>query len=254
MELLLGLIPIAIALAALLVVMQRRRSDLRTALRGLDHEIRKEWGMPEASFTYRGAPGRILHTGMGEAGQTIVQLVAPEDLPGRLKVMRDINLPNFNRLNLTDLKVGDPRFDELFLIEADPAEFASRALTEKTRGAFHALRSALIRHSVHAGIHLALGGRNLLLTLPHTIDGRILGPAVDVVISIADSFLVEGEPGRALADAMQIMIATGTCLVCGMGMEAETVRCAKCRTPHHKDCFAYFGRCAVFGCASREAI
>ncbi len=254
MELLCVLIPVAMIVAAVAFVMVDRRSSFRTAFQGLDHEIRKQWGMPEATFKYRGAAGRIFHTGHEEAGRTIVQLVAPADLPGRLKVMRDINLPNFNRLNLTDLKVGDPGFDELFLIEADPVEFGAKTLTAKAREAFHALRSALIKHALDPAIHLALGGRNVLLTLQHTIDGRILSPAVDVVISIADSFLVEGEPGRAVAESMQLMVAAGTCLVCGVGMEVETVRCAKCRTPHHKDCFSYFGRCAVFGCVSREAI
>jgi len=253
MEILVGLVLLLLSIG-FLVAFKRGPPDLRAALRGLEHEIRREWGTPEAAFTYRGAAGRVFHRGSDESGQTIVQLVAPADLPGRMKVSRDINLPNFNRLNLTDLKIGDAKFDELFLIEAEPADFAAKTLSPKAREAFHALRTALIRHALSAGIHLTVGGGNVLLTLPHTSDGRILGPAVDIVISIADSFLVEGEPGRAVAEAMQLMIAAGTCLVCGVAMGGETVRCAKCRTPHHQDCFSYFGRCAVFGCASREAV
>lgn len=39
------------------------------------------------------------------------------------------------------------------------------------------------------------------------------------------------------------------CRVCGEVLVAEVVWCDDCKTPHHRDCFAYAGRCAVFGCS-----
>lgn len=39
------------------------------------------------------------------------------------------------------------------------------------------------------------------------------------------------------------------CLVCGAEMDLpKTVWCADCDTPHHRECFAYTGMCAIFGC------
>lgn len=40
----------------------------------------------------------------------------------------------------------------------------------------------------------------------------------------------------------------GRCLVCRQGLAAEVVRCRSCRTPHHRDCWEYVGRCSVFAC------
>lgn len=37
--------------------------------------------------------------------------------------------------------------------------------------------------------------------------------------------------------------------MCGGALEpAGTVWCRDCATPHHRDCFAYAGKCAIFGC------
>jgi hypothetical protein len=44
----------------------------------------------------------------------------------------------------------------------------------------------------------------------------------------------------------------GRCLVCGEGLAQTVVWCTRCATPHHRDCFAYTGHCALFGCQCTE--
>ena len=42
--------------------------------------------------------------------------------------------------------------------------------------------------------------------------------------------------------------------MCGTALTlVSVIYCMRCTTPHHDDCFAYNGRCAVYGCASAEA-
>ena len=44
-----------------------------------------------------------------------------------------------------------------------------------------------------------------------------------------------------------------TCLACGQTLGlVRPVWCADCRTPHHRDCFARDGRCAVARCSGRR--
>jgi hypothetical protein len=45
----------------------------------------------------------------------------------------------------------------------------------------------------------------------------------------------------------------GRCPVCCQPFVPPVVHCPKCRTPHHPDCWAYWGRCAIFGCRGRGA-
>lgn len=42
------------------------------------------------------------------------------------------------------------------------------------------------------------------------------------------------------------------CLVCGCGMNEDTVVCNICETPSDLDCWNYNGGCATFGCGSHE--
>jgi hypothetical protein len=45
----------------------------------------------------------------------------------------------------------------------------------------------------------------------------------------------------------------GRCPVCGMLTTAPLTLCAGCRAPHHADCWAYAGRCGIFGCGARRS-
>jgi len=45
----------------------------------------------------------------------------------------------------------------------------------------------------------------------------------------------------------------GRCPVCCQPYEPPGIQCPQCRTPHHSDCWAYWGRCAIFGCRPRRA-
>lgn len=42
------------------------------------------------------------------------------------------------------------------------------------------------------------------------------------------------------------------CQICGEEILTEMVFCRQCQTPHHRECWEYFGRCAVFGCQESE--
>src|SRR5436190_893408 len=43
-------------------------------------------------------------------------------------------------------------------------------------------------------------------------------------------------------------ISSGCCRVCGEVLAEHVIWCYECDTPCHRECFAYAGRCAVYGC------
>lgn len=49
------------------------------------------------------------------------------------------------------------------------------------------------------------------------------------------------------------MPSVGLCQVCGAGMTSDLVQCRKCRTPHHRSCWSYLGKCSTFACVSKHA-
>lgn len=55
-------------------------------------------------------------------------------------------------------------------------------------------------------------------------------------------------PPRTPAPEPVVLVAGGECQVCGSPMEEAVVLCARCRTPHHEECWTYNGVCSTYGC------
>ncbi len=49
-------------------------------------------------------------------------------------------------------------------------------------------------------------------------------------------------------------IAAAVCQVCGEALGADIVLCRRCQTPHHLDCWCYFGGCSIYGCAEPDYV
>jgi hypothetical protein len=66
--------------------------------------------------------------------------------------------------------------------------------------------------------------------------------------------LVHGkdEPGAVTILSTSFDPSRGRCPVCGMPAATPITLCAGCRAPHHADCWAYAGRCGIFGCGTRR--
>jgi hypothetical protein len=48
-------------------------------------------------------------------------------------------------------------------------------------------------------------------------------------------------------------VERGECQVCGVELGGSVVRCSRCATPHHADCWEYMGVCSTYGCGSRDS-
>ena len=44
---------------------------------------------------------------------------------------------------------------------------------------------------------------------------------------------------------------TSFCQVCGQSLDENIIRCTKCHTAHHFDCWHYVGNCSTYGCGSK---
>ncbi len=149
---------------------------------------------------------------------------------------------------------------------------------------FVAIGAAFILGSIHSGIktaELELSGASLVLR-KSGVFGRKLRqwPRASIQkYSVEDSGwevndvrqwqlrvdLAEGKPlkllrGRSNAELEWIssvlrsgpighVEATGAeCQVCNAPMTTDIVYCARCKTPHHGQCWQYLGQCSTYGC------
>jgi RING finger family protein len=57
-----------------------------------------------------------------------------------------------------------------------------------------------------------------------------------------------GAPAGVEAERLRVGSGVGECQVCGDRMTSRVVYCARCRTPHHRECREYAGVCSTFAC------
>ncbi len=143
-----------------------------------------------------------------------------------------------------DLELGDAEFDPAFHIEAENATFARRVLTPEVRRLLLASRpwgpSLDVRHGrVTWRVGRDLSGRLDELDLFVARGARIL------------EAILAREEGAIVVESLQ-QGAGATCPVCDGPMDDLVVRCAKCSTPHHVDCWDYLGSCATYACGGTQ--
>jgi hypothetical protein len=44
------------------------------------------------------------------------------------------------------------------------------------------------------------------------------------------------------------------CPVCGDTIHDDLVHCGRCKTPHHRECWVYCGKCATYGCGETQFV
>ena len=143
-----------------------------------------------------------------------------------------------------DTQLGDPDFDPAFEIHASEPGFAEAVLTPPLR---QVLRSA----ARHGGFHWRLSPAGFLLRVrpsPSAVDelDRWLGVAYQLLDALPGA---DGRERIRVGPARQRIDAESMCRICGTGLaQGKVVRCAKCATPHHADCWDFNGRCAIFAC------
>ncbi len=76
-----------------------------------------------------------------------------------------------------------------------------------------------------------------------------LGDWINDCYAIADHLRSAGD-----TDVRVLEVATreAVCQVCGCAVTDLPVRCGRCGTPHHDDCWEYNGGCSVYACGGRD--
>lgn len=143
-----------------------------------------------------------------------------------------------------DLQTGDAAFDRAFIVQAD-RESKARAVLARD------VRAALVDLARFGSLSLELGPNGIVLRTTEKIVGQWDGMAAFTreARGLASAILQALDPTVVITDVD--VSGAGTCPVCGTAVEEDRSLCARCRTPHHKDCWNYLGGCAIFACAGR---
>lgn len=150
---------------------------------------------------------------------------------------------------------GDLEFDQRTRVLSSDGNIARTILDAPTRRALGDLRELLANGHVHlsaAASRIFVRKRGVVLDAP---DLSLLARLCD---SIYDRILLawERENGiEILEESSAPAEEHPKCQVCSHPIAPESrVRCRRCRTPHHTDCWEFNGGCATFACGEKHAL
>ena len=149
-----------------------------------------------------------------------------------------------------DVHIGDDAFDREFVVKSNQQGFAREFVGRDMRTVLTRLR--------------ALGGGAFLMDL--TLRSLIIRKDAclqkeeelrafsEGCLAVLERFATVAGISRGVEmESVKVDAAGGICQVCGTQME-EQVRCARCDTPHHRECWEYMGACSTFACGETRAV
>ena len=169
--------------------------------------------------------------------------------PGRLHVAPEGLWAGLQKLfGGQDLHLGDPRFDQAFLVQGTPEAWVREVLDPDTRARLHRLGE--LGKTWSGGVRLDVTATSLRLTVPRYLVGS------------REHLLAFLEEGLALVRRLRAgrtgprievrdVLDQGRCPVCADTIQEAPRRCGGCGTAHHGECWEFLGGCAILGCGER---
>lgn len=217
------------------------------------------FSFPELRFPHRGLVVTFKYSPGGENESTKTHLTIPWP-NGRLRceIFLEGPLSGLRKLmGMQDIEIGSPHFDRQFIITGNHEAAIKAFLTPEAQArVLELLRYGSSSSYSVPDLYLQVSGGLLTatkasyLTDRHAIEGFIqlflqFFEAANAASSAGIEFL--DRPKDAEDPAPH-------CIVCGELLAGELVSCHSCRTPHHRDCWQYFGGCATYACGGKQFV
>jgi len=200
--------------------------------------------LPDIRLRVQNHSARIQFSG-GKSPLTNLLVYLPEFKAGRFSIAQDSLGSQFLRLfGARDIRIGDPSFDDHYVVQAAPEALAHQVFAPARR---RDVIAAVRRLFARVGLRIKAEPGRLEIEVRESVDDEaglrgMLHSASDLVAAL----LAPDSQGVVLDEFFEE--SGGVCPVCCTRLTEPLVRCGRCRAPHHRECWEYLGRCAVYGC------
>jgi hypothetical protein len=155
-----------------------------------------------------------------------------------------------NLIGMEDVEIGSPAFDRKYIIKGDDIPAMRNLLSPGVQQQIEHLRRFLGNDDIYVWF-----SRHELLVkkLSFIRDHAALHQFTEMAIELYDQAVLSAERGiEFVRDATPAEITEAVCQICGETVGNDVVFCRACRTPHHKDCWEYYGACSTYGCREKS--
>jgi hypothetical protein len=247
---------LAIVFALILAVL--KGSDQKRILRAVANRLGGNvvsgyWGGDRVECRIDGAPAQLSHFAGSRGTAPFTRLRWDRAPTGSLRVFREGFFASIRKaFGAQDIAVGDQRFDDEFVIQGSPEPWVRQTLDPEARRRILALNS--LGQMIFGGNAFTLDAGPAGVTI--TCGRDLMDDEVGIQSFLDHALALLSRIGVVPSEGIQILSATSTasrgeCPVCANPLGIDARRCPACATPHHSDCWDYFGGCAIYGCRFR---
>lgn len=205
------------------------------------------WRKPAVRFAWHGAHVLVdVHKsgGAGSAYYTQVGIAWPDPLL-RLEVYPAGVWSRVSRfLGMESMRIGAVAFDEQYVIQTSTPQAARNFLSAGVQWHIDRLCRLLSGGDVYVR---AERGMLLIRKKSFIRNYADLEQFVRLALELYEQGLLTQSAG------IEFIAGPGSdgpvvCKVCGDEFDHDVVICRRCRTPHHRECWHYYGACSTYGC------
>lgn len=249
-----ALFVIAIVVIYALIQSSTQKDNLQNAIRKYGGRLAGGWlsdtdaemkvdGVPVTLGYFSGSKNRSAYTRMRF-------LWTP---PGRLRVAVEGFWASLTKaFGAEDIVVGDPAFDGAYIVQGAPVTWVREVLDDETRARLNGIAGMAAGFLSSGGITLEAGPGGVMIGVARNFAGDAgrLERFVDESVGIFHRLRAPATAGIEILSAEE-SAAQGRCPVCDHPLGEKIRKCPACATPHHGDCWEYFGGCSTYACARR---
>lgn len=148
-------------------------------------------------------------------------------------------------IGMTDIVIGSPKFDDEYVVKGDDPAQISALLTPAVQQQIDQLRRLLGNDNIYVSFN---ANKLLVKKLSYIRDYSTLLKFTQLAAALYDLTASLPEGVLTIVKQTEPMEAEAICQICGDAITHQRVLCRRCKTPHHLDCWEYYGACSTYGC------
>jgi hypothetical protein len=210
---------------------------------------------PEVRFAYKGHQVLVdVHSTGGKHPTYYTQLhISWPDSSLRVEVRPEGFFSQMGKfLGMEDIEIGSPEFDQQYIITGNDPDAIRQLLNSEVQACTNQLRSFLGNDDIYISVR---GGRLLIKKRSYIRQYPMLERFTLRSLELFDRALLTSMEGiEFVEDRGDIGWKEAMCQICGEEIQDGAVLCVSCKTPHHRDCWDYYGGCSTYGCGGRRCV
>lgn len=217
----------------------------------------------QVRLRFQGYPALLKFVQHGKHSVHTVFSITWPDREFRLEIYPQDALSGFRRLwGMEDIEIGSPDFDRSFYISGNTRASVRDMLSAEVQAVIWKLAQTGFAPPIHAtrDIQVRFLGGVLTITKPRLLTSEAhLDEFIRLSAELFEAALRTRTTGITFVgdvslDAKEPDAVESQCQVCGEPLAKDLVYCGGCRTPHHRECWEYFGGCSTYACGHKQYV